>query len=110
MNDEKSFSVNRGCEGCLVSVICLMLFVPCIFAFTEWLKLLPRNVEEIIFACMWLFALGLGGYWAARRGRTTGWTNSLVVGIFAQLFVVGQLTDFGEGRLLERLSEMVADP
>ena len=49
----------------------------------------------------------LEGYVAARRGRTTGWTNSLVVGVFAEIFVAGELN---HDEISQMLAEITKDP
>jgi hypothetical protein len=56
----------------------------------------------------WLIGIAVGGYVAARRGKTTGWSNSLLVGVFAQLVIVAQVID--ERDLLAGLRELLIDP
>ena len=49
----------------------------------SWLGLISVDTERVLILFVWLIAVCLGGYVAARLGRTTGWTNSLVVGVIA---------------------------
>ena len=89
MNTEKRFSVGHGLAGCLVSWLCMAVLILLIsLVLFEWLELISYKTERISGVFIWLFAICLGGYFAARLGKTTGWTNSLVVGVFAELFVV----------------------
>jgi len=78
-------------SGLLLALLTLLLF-------HVLLPLLSRDVKEIFnnnplvfWLFIWLFVICLGGYVAARRGKTTGWTNSLVVGLLAELYVASQL-------------------
>lgn len=107
---ERPFSVNRGCEGCLASLlflfVCGLILVSGILQALQIdhvLDLLTLGQRRGVLSGIWAIAMGVGGYVAARRGRTTGWSNALVVGIFGLLFALGQLeTNVGLGETLER--------
>ena len=78
----------------MASLICMMVLMLSIsLVFNEWLKLISNDTERIIGLFVWLFAICVGGYFAARQGRTTGWSNSLAVGVLAELFVAARLSD-----------------
>jgi hypothetical protein len=82
MSDEKPYSGKRGLQGCLATCVCMAVFPLLISAvLTSWLGLISIETERVLILLIWLLALCLGGYVAARMGKTTGWTNSLVVGL-----------------------------
>ena len=112
MNQEKRFSVERGIAGCLASVICMtVLMLSISLVLNEWLKLISNDTERVIGLFVWIFAICVGGYFAARQGRTTGWTNSLVVGLLAVFFVVARLpTDGADKGYFEPFLDMIKDP
>jgi len=112
MNQEKRFSVKRGIEGCLVSLICIMVLMLSIsLVLSEWLQLISTDTERIIALFVWLFAICVGGYVAARQGRTTGWTNSLVVGVFGVLFMAAQLANRVPNKTYwDAFLEVMSDP
>ncbi len=92
MNQEERFSGKRGLQGCLVTCACMVVFALSISGvLTSWLGLISIETERVLILLIWLFAICLGGYAAARLGKTTGWTNSLVVGLLAEFFVVARL-------------------
>jgi len=96
MQEEKRFSADRGAEGCLVSLLCmliLMLPLVCGLTFSN------KRGYEIYSLLVWHIAICVGGYFAARRGRTTGWTNSLAVGVLAEVYLAVKLLDIEEGGL-----------
>lgn len=108
---EKPFSLNRGCEGCLAAwlvMFALMLVVS--FVLARALQWIDPAQERTIVYFNWLIGLVVGGYVAARRGRTTGWSNSLVVGVFAQLVLVGQLTDGAGMGEWEKFQDLLDSP
>jgi hypothetical protein len=105
MGKEKRFSVGHGIEGCLVSCLCQLVLVFTIsLVLTQWLELISGETERIIKLPVWLFAVWYGGYFAARRGRTTGWTNSLVVGVLAEVYLAARI------QKRTSLLEMMDDP
>ena len=57
----------------------------------NWLGLISNETTGVLTLFLWLFAICFGGYVAARLGKTTGWTNSLVVGVLAEFFVFSRL-------------------
>ena len=92
MSEEKRFSINHGIQGCLVSFLCMFVLVlPISLVLNTWLELISNETERIIKLPVWLFAISVGGYYAARRGKTTGWTNSLVVGLLAEWYLAARL-------------------
>ncbi|MCS7468870.1 TIGR04086 family membrane protein [Stieleria sp. ICT_E10.1] len=107
--EERPYSLNRGCEGCLaawVVMFALMLFVSFILADTfGWIG--SKGEWRLVYF-NWLIGTAVGGYVAARRGKTTGWSNSLLVGIVAQLVIVAQLTDPGD--IQSGLRKLLAEP
>lgn len=109
MSKEKRFSVGRGIEGCLVSVLCtavpvllIGLLVPLLHR-SELLKEMFNKTVPVAGLVWWLFVICLGGYVAARRGKTTGWTNSLVVGLLAEWYMAARL--FKGTTLLEMMDD-----
>ena len=80
--------------------------------FTTWLGLISIETERVLILLVWLFAICLGGYVAARLGKTTGWTNSLVVGLLAELFVVSRLPKGGlvDKGFFDPFLEIMNDP
>jgi hypothetical protein len=79
--------------------------------FTRWLGLISIETERVLILLVWLFAICLGGYVAARLGKTTGWTNSLVVGVLAVFFVVARLPRGGADKdFFDPFLEMMKDP
>jgi hypothetical protein len=78
---------------------------------TKWLGLISVETEKTVFVFVVLFAVCLGGYYATRRGKPTGWPNALAVGILAELMVAGQLA---KGTTLEErrqsLIEIMSNP
>lgn len=98
----KRFDVAYGARGCLVTAVFMIVFGLASFAIllpaqllgrTKWLELIPVNAQQGLVPLMWFLALFFGGYHAARLGRTTGWSNSLIVGIFAESFLFASLLD-----------------
>ena len=135
----KRFDVAYGARGCLVTGLCIIAFVVAILlaellGLSKWLGLHLVNSQQRLVPLMWFPALCFGGYYAAQLGRTTGWTNSLVVGLFAESFLLAGLLDklikpdFGNaigipmfekplaywgrlpGRLFDHLIEMLQEP
>jgi hypothetical protein len=92
MSQEERYSGKRGLQGCLVGWV-IMAVVPLglSLVFNEWLGLMSNEVERIIIVFIWFLAVSLGGYVAARLGRTTGWTNALIVGLLAEFFLFAQI-------------------
>ena len=92
MSQEKRFSGSPVLEGCLVSWVCMFVVMLSIsLVLTHWLGLISNETERVVGLFIWLFAICLGGYYAARRGKPTGWINSLAVGVLAELFVFARL-------------------
>src|SRR6185295_15598167 len=112
MNQEERFSGKRGLQGCLVTWACMVVFPLLISAvFTSWLGLISIETERVIIGVMWLLAVGLGGYAAARLGKTTGWNNSLVVGLLAEFFLAARLPRGGADKdFFDPFLEMINDP
>src|ERR1017187_5670808 len=69
----------------------------------RWLGLIPNETERVIDLVVWPSAVCFGGYVAARIGKTTGWTNSLVVGLIAEFILYSQLPK-------ERVDQTLLDP
>ena len=92
MSEEKRFDVKRGFQGCFVTWACMVvLALSMSLVLNNWLGLISNETERVLILLVWLFAICLGGYVAARLGKTTGWTNSLVVGLLAEIFLVARL-------------------
>ena len=98
MSKEKRFSIGRGLEGCLASGLCivgltlLFLFL-CVLIHNrnDLVEEMFNKAMPVVSLVWWFFAICLGGYVAARRGKTTGWTNSLVVGLLAEWYMAARL-------------------
>ena len=115
MSQEQRFSGRPVLEGCLVSWACMfVLMLSVSLVFTTWLGLISSDTERVVGLFVWLFAICLGGYYAARRGKPTGWTNALAVGVIAELFVLARLPkeqdDSVFPKLFGPLLEMINDP
>ncbi len=112
MNQEERFSGKRGLQGCLVTWVCMVVFPLLISGvLTNWLGLISIQTERVLILLIWLLAICLGGYVAARLGKTTGWTNALVVGLLAELFVIARLPTGGpEKDFFDPFREMMKDP
>jgi hypothetical protein len=112
MSQEERFSGKRGLQGCLVTWVCMVVFPLLISAvLTSWLGLISIETERVLILLIWLLALCLGGYVAARMGKTTGWTNALVVGLLAEFLVVARLPRGGADKdLFDPFLEMMKDP
>ena len=92
MSEEKRYDLKAGFQGCLVSLMCqVVLGLSISLVLNNWLGLISNETERVLTLFIWLFAICLGGYVAARLGKTTGWTNSLVVGVLAEFFVFTRL-------------------
>ena len=92
----KRFDVAYGARGCLVTWLCMIAFGVAILLPAELLgllELIPVSAQQRLVPLMWFPALCFGGYYAAQLGRTTGWTNSLIVGMFAESFLLANLLD-----------------
>ena len=91
----KRFDVAYGARGCLVTGLCIIALGVAILLPAELLgllELIPVS-SQLLGQLMWFAALCFGGYYAAQLGRTTGWTNSLIVGMFAESFLLANLLD-----------------
>jgi len=112
MNQEERFSGKRGLQGCLVTWACMVVFPLLISGvLTSWLGVISIETERVLILLIRLLAICLGGYVAARLGKTTGWTNSLVVGVLAEFFVISRLPRGGADKdFLEPFLEMMNDP
>jgi len=116
MSEEKRFDVKRGFQGCLVTWLCMFVFTLSIFIVqNSWLGLISNETERVVVLFAGFFAICLGGYMAARLGKTTGWTNSLVVGLLAEFFVASRLPNEGPDELFvdqlkKMMNEMMNDP
>ena len=112
MSQEEQFSVKRGLQGCLVTWAFMAVFAIGIsLLLNSWLGLISIETERVLILIIWLFAVCLGGYAAARLGRVTGWTNSLVVGVLAEFFVIARLPKGGPDQdLLGPFIDMLNDP
>ncbi|MCM2372326.1 YrzE family protein [Aporhodopirellula aestuarii] len=107
--EERPYSLNRGCEGCLAAWIvmfALMMFVA--FVLGKMLGWIDVEGQQTLGYLNWLIGIAVGGYVAGRRGKTTGWSNSLLVGIFAQIMIVAQIIDPKD--MFAGLHELLADP
>ena len=112
MNHEERFNGKRGLQGCLVAWACMVVVSLAIsLVLNQWLGLISTETERVLLVFVWLFAVSVGGYVAARLGKTTGWTNSLVVGLLAEFFMFARLpkgpTDLS---LWDPVLEMIEDP
>jgi hypothetical protein len=77
----------------------------------RWLGLISHETERVVFLVSLLVAVCLGGYVAARLGKNTGWTNSLMVGLFAELVVFSRvLKGRPDQTFLDPLFDVVNDP
>ena len=88
----KRFDVAYGAGGCLASGVCILLGTAVLMSLFG-LDLIPVKAQNGLGLLMGFLCLSLGGYIAARLGRTTGWTNSLIVGIFFVIFLLAMLLD-----------------
>jgi putative membrane protein (TIGR04086 family) len=113
MSQEKRFSGEPVLLGCLVSCVCMVvLLLPISLVLTNWLGVISSETEQVVQLFIWLIAVGLGGYYAARHGKPTGWINSLAVGVLAELYVFAPLLDGkpGRGGLVGSLLDIINDP
>jgi hypothetical protein len=113
MSQEERFSGKRGLQGCLVGGVFIVVVPLSIsLVLNRWLSLLAHETEPGVFLVSWLVAVCLGGYVAARLGKNTGWTNSLMVGLIAELVVFSRVLKGrpDQNSLLDPLFEMVNDP
>jgi hypothetical protein len=112
MSEEKRFDVKRGFQGCLVTWLCMFVFTLSIFIVqNSWLGLISNETERVVVLFAGFFAICLGGYMAARLGKTTGWTNSLVVGLLAEFFLAARLLSKEPDKsFLHPLLELMNDP
>ncbi|HBI44530.1 MAG TPA: hypothetical protein DDY78_17015 [Planctomycetales bacterium] len=79
--------------------------------FNRWLGVISNETERVIILVVWLFAVCLGGYVAARLGKTTGWANSLLVGLLAEFLVYSQIPKGGlDQTLLDPFLAIMNDP
>ena len=112
MSQEERFSGKRGLQGCLVGLV-FMAVVPLSISLVlnRWLGLLSNEAERVMTLVVWLFAVGLGGYVAARLGKNTGWTNSLMVGLIAELVLFSRvLKGRPDQSLFDPLFDIMNDP
>ena len=111
-HEEKRFDVGHGCVGCLVASVCIFLFPFALMAIpAKWHDFLSVDVRRGVLVLMWFFAVCLGGHVAARRGRTTGWTNSLVVGVFAEILIAARLLSrFDDQFFSDAFVKIINDP
>jgi hypothetical protein len=113
MSQEERFSGNRGLQGCLVGLV-FMVVVPLSISLVlnRWLGLISPETEPVVFLVSLLVAVCLGGYVAARLGKNTGWTNSLMVGLIAELVLFSRVLRGGPGQLtlLDPLFDIMNDP
>ena len=92
MDNNKRYDFKDGAAGCLVGVvISTMVTIVFSFVFTHWLGWITVETERVVALFIWLASIGFGGYWAARRSQSTGWPNSLVVGLLAEWFVAARI-------------------
>jgi len=113
MSPEKHFSGGPVLVGCLLSGACIVVLMLSIsLVFTNWLALISNETEQVVQLFIWCFAVCLGGYYAARRGKPTGWINSLAVGVLAELYVLAPLLEGkpGRGGLAGSLLDIINDP
>jgi putative membrane protein (TIGR04086 family) len=114
MNDEKPYSGKRGLQGCLFGLV-IMAVVPVSISLVlnKWLGLISNETERVMIVFIWFLAVCLGGYVAARLGKTTGWTNSLIVGLIAEFLVYSHVPK-DPGRThptsLDPLLDIINDP
>ncbi len=112
MTQEERFSGTRGFQGCLVGFV-FMVVVPLSISlvFNRWLGLISPETEAIVGRVSMLVAICLSGYVAARLGKNTGWTNSLIVGFFAELvLLIGILREGGRFIWLDPLFDIMNNP
>jgi hypothetical protein len=112
MREEKRFSVNQGAKGCLTAMVFLFVVqITISLVFNTWLGLMSTETEKGVMAVLWLCGVCLGGYFAARFGKTTGWTNSLVVGLIAEFVVYNQVPKGSpEQSVVDPLLDLMKDP
>lgn len=109
MDQEKHFSAKRGIQGCSVTLACMVVFsLLTSGVLIKWLGVISIETERVLILLIWLLAICLGGYVSARLGKTTGWTNSLVVGLLAEFFMIP--SGVGEKDFFEPFLEMMNDP
>ncbi|MFM7115110.1 MAG: hypothetical protein ACKO0N_00600 [Planctomycetota bacterium] len=111
MSEEKPFQFNRGFQGCSVALLYIVVFKLSIsLVCIDWLGLISGETQRVLNLFIYLSAICLGGYVAARLGKTTGWTNSLVVGLLAELFLASRLPNEGPDELFVDLKKVMNDP
>jgi hypothetical protein len=112
MNDEKRYSTRHGVQGCLVAMMFISLVSFSIsLVFTTWLGLMSIQTERRVMVVVWLLGASLGGYAAARFGKTTGWTNSLIVGLIAEFLIYAQVPKGSPDQtMLDPLLDLVKSP
>ena len=92
MNQEIRFSGNRGLQGCLVAIAFMFVFSSLVsLVLNNWLGRISNETERVLIFVVYFLGICVGGYVAAPLGKTTGWTNSLVVGLLAEICVAGSL-------------------
>jgi putative membrane protein (TIGR04086 family) len=112
MIQEERFSGKRGLQGCLVGLV-FMVVVPLSISLVlnRWLGPISHETERVVFLVSLLVAVCLGGYVAARLGKNTGWTNSLMVGLIAELVVFSRvLMGRPDQSLFDPLFDIMNDP
>ena len=83
--------VSNALAGCLAAGICLAVFWPtagCLAFLFRGMGLLSYAATLVLTLLAWHSAICLGGYVAACLGQTNGWKNALVVGLFAEIYLI----------------------
>ena len=112
MGLKRLWSEKRGLKGCMVGLV-FMVVVPLSISLVlnRWLGLISHETEPVVFLVSLLVAVCLGGYVAARLGKNTGWTNSLMVGLIAELVVFSRaLKGRPDQSLFDPLFDIMNDP
>ncbi len=112
MIQEERFNGNRGLQGCLVGLLFMVVVhLSILLVFNRWLGLISPEAEPVVFLVSFLVAVSLSGYVAARLGKNTGWTNSLMVGLIAELVLFSRVVNGRPGQgFLDPLFDIANHP
>jgi hypothetical protein len=112
---DKNVSTDHVVHGCFVSFVVMtlsMLLASLIFA--EWLGWWTAEGEKALSLGVWLIAICLGGYVAARRSQQSGFHSfrtALWVGALATLLVLVKLPEPRQGAdFIDQLTNVVLHP
>ena len=90
--DERPYSLKRGAQGCLAAWGVLTVCIVVVSGVVYFMDKDYDRVKNYVALVSWPIAMCVGGYYACKKGKTTGTTNAMVTGILGEIVLLSAMS------------------